>query len=50
MDFCFYCHKPCGIHGFCDEECKEAYDREMEFWHEVLLEEANLVFEDYHYD
>jgi hypothetical protein len=40
MDFCYYCHKPCGVGGFCDENCKVQYDSAMESWYAEVMDDA----------
>lgn len=39
MDYCYYCHAACGPGGFCDESCKVNYDKDMEAWHQEIMED-----------
>jgi hypothetical protein len=38
MDFCDFCHQPCGERRFCDEVCYQEYQDEMAAYMESMAD------------
>lgn len=39
MEFCNFCHRPCGQRRFCDEVCYEEYQDAMQCFIEGIMED-----------